>query len=79
MSDSVNQVNKLLESNTSTNTLLNSIVQRADDLDTRIDTLKDERHNQVVQLDNQENWISELEKNLQHAIGYIDQLENQYL
>lgn len=72
------ELDKLLELNSSINTLLNAVVQRVDALDTRMETLMGEMHNQGVNLDSQEKRVLALEKKLQQATDYIDQLENRH-
>ena len=72
------KLDKLLDLNTSMNTLLNSVVQRVDALDTRTEMLTGEIHEQGIKLNSQENRVSELEEKLQQAFEYIDQLENRH-
>ncbi|XP_034545240.1 uncharacterized protein LOC117816948 [Notolabrus celidotus] len=72
------KLDKILELNASTNTLLNSVVQRMDAFDGRMENLVGEMHDQGVKLDTQENRVSKLERKMQLATDYIDQLENRH-
>ena len=72
------KLDKLLELNASTNTMLNNVVGRVDTLDAKTESIMADVHEQGLRLNSQEKRVSELEKKLQQANDYIDQLENRH-
>lgn len=76
--DLESKLDKLLNLQTVTNTLLSSVVQRVDALDKKTETLIGDMHEQVVMQEAYQPCIIELENKLQLAMDYIDQLENRH-
>lgn len=70
------KLNKLLQVNTSTNTLLDSAVKRIEALETRFESAMAEVHDYGVLVETQMSRTGALEKKLQNALDHIDQLEN---
>lgn len=72
------KLNKLLDVNTSTNTLLDSAIKRIEALENRFERTLAEVHDCAVSVEAQENRTGALEKKLQEALDRIDQLESRH-
>lgn len=72
------KLNKLLQVNTSTNTLLDSAVKRIEALENRFESAMTEVHDYGVLVEVQVSRTGALEKKLQDALDHIDQLENRH-
>ena len=72
------KLNKLLDVNTSTNTLLDSAVKRIEALENKFERTLAEVHDCAVLVEEQENRAGALEKKLQEAMDRIEQLESRH-
>lgn len=70
------KLDKILESNISTRQVLDTLLQRVNSLDTHVETLTGKTHDNEVDIEAQKTRVTELEKKLDQAMEYIDQLEN---
>lgn len=70
------KLDKILESNISTKHLLDTLLQRVNSLDEHVETLTGKTHDNEVGIEAQKTRVTELEKKLDQAMEYINQLEN---
>lgn len=74
--DLESKLDKMLELQTASNTLMSSLSRRVDSIDTKLEVFAGDIHDHEVQLTTQKCMIEELQKELDRALEYIDILEN---
>ena len=69
------KLDQILRSNASLETLLNTLVSRADAADLKIEKMAGDIHDNGVAIDSQATRVTQLEEQLGKALEYIDQME----
>ena len=69
-------MDKLLEMHSTTNALITTLVTRVDLIKQKFESVSSDLHDQAVRIDNHQELIAKLQKNLDHAMEHIDTLEN---
>ena len=71
-----NKLDTLLEMHSTTNALITTLVTRVDSIEQKFESVSGDLHDQAIRIDNHQELIAKLQKNLDHAMEHIDTLEN---